>query len=70
MEKVNVKFHDNGTVTYQHNKILKYMPELSVGNKDEKLTIPNLPLLVSFSSLFLIISFDGKEFCQVKKPSE
>lgn len=55
MEKVNVMFHDNGTVTYQHNKILKFVPELSVGNKNEKLTVPNIPLLVSFIVFFIKI---------------
>ncbi|XP_063372288.1 scavenger receptor class B member 1 isoform X2 [Cydia amplana] len=46
MEKVNIKFHDNDTITYQHNKILRFVPELSV-NKNQKLTVPNIPLLVS-----------------------
>ncbi|XP_031330382.1 scavenger receptor class B member 1-like isoform X1 [Photinus pyralis] len=44
MEKVNIKFHDNGTVSYQHKKILQFVPELSV-NKNEKLTVPNIPML-------------------------
>lgn len=44
MEKVNIKFHENGTVTYQHNKILHFVPELSV-DKDIKVTVPNIPLL-------------------------
>ncbi|XP_045458032.1 scavenger receptor class B member 1 [Melitaea cinxia] len=50
MEKVNIKFHDNDTVTYQHNKILRFVPELSV-DKNQKLVVPNIPLLTvtSFS---------------------
>ncbi|CAH2988244.1 unnamed protein product [Chilo suppressalis] len=50
MEKVNIKFHDNDTVTFQHNKILRFVPELSV-DKDQKLVVPNIPLLTvtSFS---------------------
>ncbi|CAH1980103.1 unnamed protein product [Acanthoscelides obtectus] len=44
MEKVNIKFHDNGTVSYQHKKILEFVPELSV-DKDLKLVVPNIPLL-------------------------
>ncbi|XP_025830751.1 scavenger receptor class B member 1 isoform X2 [Agrilus planipennis] len=44
MEKVNIQFHDNGTVSYQHKKILQFVPELSV-DKNEKLTVPNIPLL-------------------------
>lgn len=50
MEKVNIRFNNNGTVTYQHKKILEFMPELSiVKNDDIKLTVPNIPLLVGFS---------------------
>lgn len=45
MEKINIQFHDNYTVTYQHKKILQFVPELSV-DKDLKLTTPNIPLLV------------------------
>lgn len=44
MEKVNIKFHDNGTVTYQHKKILKFVPEMSTDG-GVKLTVPNIPLL-------------------------
>ncbi|PZC71546.1 hypothetical protein B5X24_HaOG213175 [Helicoverpa armigera] len=44
MEKVNIKFHDNDTVTYQHNKILRFVPEMSV-DKNQKLVVPNIPLL-------------------------
>lgn len=46
MEKVNIKFHENGTLSYQHNKILQFVPELSV-HPNEKLTVPNIPMLVS-----------------------
>lgn len=45
MEKVNIKFHDNYTVTYQHKKILQFVPELSV-DKNQRITTPNIPLLV------------------------
>lgn len=44
MEKVNVKFHDNYTVTYQHKKILQFVPELSL-DKNTQITTPNIPLL-------------------------
>ncbi|CAG9857529.1 unnamed protein product [Phyllotreta striolata] len=44
MEKVNVQFHDNGTVSFQHKKILQFVPELSV-NKHQKIVVPNIPLL-------------------------
>lgn len=44
MEKVNIAFHDNGTVTYQHKKILNFMPEMSK-NGDLRVMVPNIPLL-------------------------
>ncbi|CAG2059514.1 unnamed protein product [Timema podura] len=57
MEKVNIKFHDNGTVTFQHKKILEFVPELSA-DKNVKVTVPNIPLLtlstqsIKFSRFF------------------
>lgn len=46
MEKVNIVFHNNGTVSYQHKKILNFVPEMSK-DKDLKVIVPNIPLLVS-----------------------
>lgn len=46
MEKVNIKFYDNYTVSYQHKKILQFVPELSV-DKNLRIMTPNIPLLVS-----------------------
>lgn len=46
MEKVNIVFHNNGTVSYQHKKILNFMPEMSKDG-DIKVMVPNIPLLVS-----------------------
>ncbi|CAK9816428.1 Scavenger receptor class B member 1 [Anthophora quadrimaculata] len=44
MEKVNIVFHNNGTVSYQHKKILNFVPEMSK-DKDLKVVVPNIPLL-------------------------
>lgn len=44
MEKVNIAFHDNGTVSFQHHKILRFVPELSL-DKNLMVTVPNIPLL-------------------------
>uniref|UniRef100_A0A336MC86 CSON014969 protein n=2 Tax=Culicoides sonorensis TaxID=179676 RepID=A0A336MC86_CULSO len=44
MKKVNIKFHENFTVSYQHEKILEFVPELSV-DKTTRITTPNIPLL-------------------------
>lgn len=46
MEKVNIVFHNNGTVSYQHKKILNFVPEMSEDG-DIKVMVPNIPLLVS-----------------------
>jgi scavenger receptor class B, member 1 len=48
MEKVNIKFYDNYTVSYQHKKILQFVPELSV-DQNLRIVTPNIPLLVSRS---------------------
>lgn len=45
MEKVNIKFHDNGTVSFQHRKILEFVPELSIADPETKFVVPNIPLL-------------------------
>lgn len=55
MEKVNIKFHENHTVTYQHKKILNFVPELSV-NKETRLHVPNIPLL-SLSTMSNNVNF-------------
>lgn len=53
MEKVNTKFYENGTVSFQHYKILQFMPEMSIpGAEDMKFTVPNIPLLVSDKHIF------------------
>ncbi|XP_029672759.1 scavenger receptor class B member 1 [Formica exsecta] len=44
MEKVNIVFHNNGTVSYQHKKILNFVPEMSKDG-NIKLMVPNIPLL-------------------------
>ncbi|KAI4454658.1 scavenger receptor class b type-1 sr-b1 [Holotrichia oblita] len=44
MEKINIKIHDNGTISFQHKKILHFVPELSK-DKNLKLIVPNIPLL-------------------------
>lgn len=53
MEKINIKIHDNGTISFQHKKILHFVPELSK-DKNMKLIVPNIPLLVSSTYLHLI----------------
>lgn len=56
MEKVNVNFYDNYTVSYQHKKILQFVPELSV-DPNTRITVPNIPLLVSSSFIINYLVF-------------
>lgn len=53
MKKVNIRFHENHTVSYQHEKILQFVPELSV-DKSTRITTPNIPLLVRFCKFSMI----------------
>lgn len=55
MQKVNVKFDENNyTVSYQHKKILQFVPELSI-DKDTPIVTPNIPLLVGCLRLLPIL---------------
>ncbi|CAH0548831.1 unnamed protein product [Brassicogethes aeneus] len=46
LERVNVQFHDNDTVSYQEKRSYKFRPELSLGRKQsDQLVVPNVPLI-------------------------
>jgi len=47
-EKVNLTFHDNGTLTYNQQKVYRFDPEQSVGSEDDIVVVPNIPMLVSY----------------------
>lgn len=65
MEKVNIMFHENNTVTYQHKKILEFVPELSV-DKNLQIITPNIPLLVSITFFLLYLDLDCFTFEKTK----
>lgn len=46
IERVNVKFNDNGTMTYQDKKTYTFSEELSAGSEWDSVTVPNMPFLV------------------------
>jgi len=46
-EKVNLVFHDNGTLTYNQQKVYRFDPDQSVGSEDDVVVVPNIPMLVS-----------------------
>lgn len=50
LERVNIRFHDNGTMTYNERRSHVFEPELSGGADDDVVMVPNLPLIVSTST--------------------
>lgn len=48
-EKVNLSFNENGTVTFQQQKIFKFDPDQSVGDEDDLVITPNIPMLSATS---------------------
>uniref|UniRef100_A0A224XN62 Scavenger receptor class B member 1 n=2 Tax=Triatominae TaxID=70999 RepID=A0A224XN62_9HEMI len=48
-EKVNLTFQENGTVTFQQQKIFKFDPEQSVGEVEDMVVVPNIPMLSATS---------------------
>jgi hypothetical protein len=46
-EKVNLTFHENGTLTYNQRKVYRFDRELSAGSEDDVVVVPNIPMLVS-----------------------
>lgn len=51
VERINVEFNKNGTVTYQEKRSSEFIPEMSSGNPERLfITAPNLPLISAISS--------------------
>lgn len=46
-EKKNIRFHNNGTVTFNQEKIYVFDESQSVGLEDDVVVVPNIPMLVS-----------------------
>jgi hypothetical protein len=45
-EKKNIRFHDNGTVSFNQEKIYTFDESLSAGFEDDVVVVPNIPMLV------------------------
>jgi len=58
-EKVNLEFHDNATVTFQQRKVFYFDPELSAGDEEDMVVVPNIPMLVIFSLVQNNIKIDA-----------
>lgn len=48
-ERKNVQFNENGTVTYNLQKIYQFSEELSAGLEDDVVVVPNIPMLSATS---------------------
>jgi hypothetical protein len=46
-EKVNLVINENDTITFNQRKIFKFSPELSAGDLEDMVVVPNIPMLVS-----------------------
>lgn len=45
-EKKNIEFHDNGTVSFNQEKIYYFDESQSAGSEDDVVVVPNIPMLV------------------------
>lgn len=50
IQKDNITFHENYTVSYREYRRYYFEPSMSVGNESDVVTIPNMLVLVSHSS--------------------
>jgi hypothetical protein len=50
-EKVNLQINSNDTITFNQRKTFQFSPELSVGDEDDMVVVPNIPMLVSIFPL-------------------
>ncbi|KDR20477.1 Scavenger receptor class B member 1 [Zootermopsis nevadensis] len=48
-EKVNLRINDNNTITFNQRKTFKFVPELSVGDLEDVVVVPNIPMLSATS---------------------
>ncbi|CAH1981588.1 unnamed protein product [Acanthoscelides obtectus] len=48
-EKKNIKFHDNGTVSFNQEKIYTFDESQSAGSEDDVVVVPNIPMLSATS---------------------
>lgn len=62
-EKKNLRFHDNGTVTFNQEKIYVFNEEMSVGPEDDVVVVPNIPMLVfNLNKIFIWAQYESKIF--------
>ncbi|KAL1139764.1 hypothetical protein AAG570_006741, partial [Ranatra chinensis] len=49
LQRVHVVVNENGTLTYQEKRTIEYLPELSKGDLNDTVIVPNIPLMVTIS---------------------
>ncbi|RZF33495.1 hypothetical protein LSTR_LSTR010151 [Laodelphax striatellus] len=47
MERVNIKFHLNGTISFQEKRTYTFVRGLSVGDLEDRVVTPNIPLITA-----------------------
>ncbi|XP_060533958.1 scavenger receptor class B member 1-like [Cylas formicarius] len=64
LERVNVRFNGDGTVSYQEKRTYKFIPELSKGSPHDLVTVPNVPVIAGAAvarnwNFFMRLSYSG-----------
>nr|CAD7262071.1 unnamed protein product [Timema shepardi] len=51
VEKVNIVFNDDSTLTFQENRTYQFLPEISAGSEDDLIKTPSIPLISADNEL-------------------
>nr|CAD7612199.1 unnamed protein product [Timema genevievae] len=51
VEKVNIVFNDDNTLTFQENRTYQFLPEISAGSEDDLIITPSIPLISADNEL-------------------
>lgn len=65
IQKDNITFHPNNTVSYREYRSYYFEPSMSVGNESDVITIPNMLVLVSLHFLLPIFAVSHKPSLQI-----
>lgn len=48
LERVNIEFHPNGTVSYNEKRSFEFLPDKTRGSLRDKIIVPSIPIMVIF----------------------
>ncbi|XP_066991111.1 scavenger receptor class B member 1 [Anabrus simplex] len=51
LEKVNVVFNKNSTISFQESRSYEFVPEKSIGSELDEVVVPNIPLISAVSTM-------------------